>query len=89
MKERGKLFGVLIGAEGWVGALQPPVNGTSISLGQFLQKIVVPEHSQARLPAPRAGGGFPIEAHYKHFFTKIIKSLERAGGAAAPPAPLA
>ena len=41
---------------------------------------------QARLPAPRAGGArFLLRAHYKHFCCKIIKSLERAGGAAAPP----
>ena len=35
----------------------------------------------------RGGARFLLRAHYKHFFTKIIKSLERAGGAAAPIAP--
>ena len=40
---------------------------------------------QARLPAPRPWGArFLLRAHYKDFCTKIIKSLERAGGAAAP-----
>ena len=39
----------------------------------------------ARLPAPGAGGPrFLLRAHYKHFCTKITKSLERVGGAAAP-----
>ena len=43
---------------------------------------------QAHLPAPRAGGArFLLRAHYKHFCIKMIKSLERAGGAAAPCSP--
>ena len=41
--------------------------------------------NQARLPTPRAGGArFLLRAYYNHLFTEIIKSLERAGGAAAP-----
>ena len=34
----------------------------------------------------QGGARFLSRANYKHFCTKIIKSLERAGGAAAPPA---
>ena len=50
-----------------------------------MREIVSLSHVQARLPAPRAGGArFLLRAHYIHFCTKIINSLERAGGAAAP-----
>ena len=37
-------------------------------------------------PARTEGRGarFLLRAHYKHFCTKLIKSLERVGGAAAP-----
>ena len=40
----------------------------------------------AGTPARTEGRGarFLLRAHYKHLCTKIIKSLERAGGAAAP-----
>ena len=45
--------------------------------------------AKAGAPARTEGRGarFLLRAHYKHFCSKIIKSLERAGGAAAPPAP--
>ena len=44
--------------------------------------------NEYRHACPHRGQGarFLLRAH-KHFCTKIVKSLERAGGAAAPPAP--
>ena len=48
-----------------------------------IKRYISPTNVQPHLPAPRAGGArFLLRAHYKHFCTKIIKSLERAGGAA-------
>ena len=44
------------------------------------------DSEQAGTPARTEGRGarFLLRARYKHFCTKIIKSLERAEGAAAP-----
>ena len=47
--------------------------------------MLINDHDQGCLPEPRAGGArFLLRTHHKHFCTKISKSLERAGGAAAP-----
>ena len=61
----------------------------------FCFVFAVLEHGQTlntlatRHACPHRGQGarFLLRAYYTHFCTKIIKSLERAGGAAAPQPP--
>ena len=44
----------------------------------LLAESGTPAHTEGR------GASFLLGAHYEHFCTKTIKSLERAGRAAAP-----